>query len=70
MTLVLDGDEEEKSGTVWLDDVYKSNEEIIAEIEAGDSTPEDTKAAVNANIQNGRWFSDDLDAHFNTPSLW
>ena len=70
MTLVLDGSEEEGSGMATMENVFKSNAEIIDEIEADDSVPEDLKATVIATIMNGRWFSDDLDAHFGTPSLW
>lgn len=69
-TLVLDASEETGEATVEMQNVYKTNEAIIAEVEADDSIPEDTKAVIVGTIMNGRWFSDDLDAHFNTPSLW
>jgi para-nitrobenzyl esterase len=53
-----------------MQDVYKGNDEIIAEIEADDTLEDDMKSTIISTILNGRWFSDDLDAYFGTPSLW
>ena len=69
-TLVLDANAETGEAAFEMKDVYKTNVDIIAEIEADDSVPADTKAYIIGNIMNGRWFSGDLDAHFGTPSLW
>ncbi len=69
-TLVLDANEETGTATVEMKDVYKTNDEIIAEIEADDSVDEETKGIIISTILNGRWFSDDCDKHFNSPSLW
>lgn len=66
-TLVLDS--QEGKAVVEVKDVYKTNAEIIKEIEA-DKLDKDDKASIIANILNGRWFSKDLDDHFGTPSLW
>lgn len=69
-TLVLDADEEAGTSTAEMKNVYKTNEEIIAEIEADDTLDEEVKSSVISTVLNGRWFSDDLDEHFKTPSLW
>ncbi len=69
-TLCLDADEETGTSTAVLKNVFKTNDEIIAEIEADTAVPDEVKSVIISTIMNGRWFSDDLDAHFNTPSLW
>jgi len=69
-TLILDADEESGKATAEMKNVFKTNAEIIEEIEKDDTLPEEVKSAVISTIMNGRWFSDDLDAHFKTPSLW
>ncbi|MDO4466605.1 MAG: carboxylesterase family protein [Bacillota bacterium] len=66
-TLVMDS--QDGKAVVEVKNVFKTNAEIIAEIEADPLDSED-KASIIANILNGRWFSKDLDEHFNTPSLW
>ncbi|MCR5526883.1 MAG: carboxylesterase family protein [Lachnospiraceae bacterium] len=67
-TMVFDADD--TAATVELKDVYKTNEDIISEIEKDDTVSDDVKNYIVQNIMNGRWFSADLDEHFNTPSLW
>lgn len=67
-TLVLDA--KDGKGTFEMADVRKSNADIISEIEADTTVPEEEKLQIVQNIMNGRWFSGDLDSHFNTPSLW
>jgi para-nitrobenzyl esterase len=69
-TLVMDASEETGEATAEMQDVYKGNDEIIAEIEADDTLEDDMKSTIISTILNGRWFSDDLDAYFGTPSLW
>lgn len=69
-TLVLDASEETGAATVEMKNVYKTNAEIITEIEADESIDAETKAVILSTILNGRWFSDDLDAYYQTPSLW
>jgi para-nitrobenzyl esterase len=66
----MDASEETGEATAEMQDVYKSNDEIIAEIEADDTLEDDMKSTILSTILNGRWFSDDLDAYFGTPSLW
>ncbi|MBQ0065186.1 MAG: carboxylesterase/lipase family protein [Firmicutes bacterium] len=66
-TLVLDG--KDGKAVIEVKDVYKSNADIIKEIEA-DPLDENDKKTIISTILNGRWFSADLDAHFKTPSLW
>ncbi|MCR5294545.1 MAG: carboxylesterase family protein [Lachnospiraceae bacterium] len=68
LTLVLDADE--TKAQLEVKDVFKTNEEIIAACEADETISEEHKTYIIQNIMNGRWFSADLDAHFNTPSLW
>ena len=67
-TLVLDADA--TSASAAMKDVFKTNQEIIDEIVADTTIPEDIKSVIIATIMNGRWFSDDLDEYFHTPSLW
>lgn len=69
-TLVLDASEETGEATVEMQNVYKTNADIIAEMEADDSVDAETKATIISTIMNGRWFSSDLDEYYNTPSLW
>ena len=66
-TLVLDAKGEK--GEARMEDVSTTNEAIIEAIE--DDRLDDTdKKAIISTIMNGRWFSNDLDQHFNTPGLW
>ena len=67
-TLVLDA--EGSQAKAEIKNVFKSNEEIIQEIEKDTSLSAENKQKVIQTVMNGRWFSDDLDAHFKTPSLW
>ncbi|XME01902.1 carboxylesterase family protein [Lachnospiraceae bacterium C1.1] len=67
-TMVFDADE--TAGSTELKDVFKTNAEIISEIDADDSVSDEVKTYIVQNIMNGRWFSADMDEHFNTPSLW
>lgn len=67
-TLVLDANA--TSASAEMKDVFKTNQEIIDEIVADTTIPEDIKSVIIATIMNGRWFSDDLDECFHTPSLW
>ncbi|MCF0259646.1 MAG: carboxylesterase/lipase family protein [Erysipelotrichaceae bacterium] len=67
-TLVLDA--KDGKSVSEMKDVRKSNAEIIQDIEADKTVPEDEKKQIVQNIMNGRWFSADLDKHFSTPSLW
>ena len=46
------------------------NADIIARMEADESVSEEGKALAIANVMNGRWFSDALDAYYGNPSLW
>lgn len=69
-TLVLDASEDTGEAIVEMQNVYKTNADIIAEIDADDTLDEEIKATIISTIMNGRWFSDDLDEYYNTPSLW
>ncbi|MCD8147351.1 MAG: carboxylesterase family protein [Clostridiales bacterium] len=69
-TLVLDASEDTGEAIVEMQNVFKTNADIIAEIEADDTLDEEIKATIISTIMNGRWFSDDLDEYYNTPSLW
>ncbi len=69
-TLILDADEETKAATAEIADVYKTNAEIIAEMDADTTLSADAKAGVIANVLNGRWFSGDLDTHYKNKDLW
>lgn len=69
-TLVLDASEETGEAFAEMQNVYKTNAEIIAELEADDTIDGEIKDTIITTILNGRWFSDDLDTYFSTPSLW
>lgn len=69
-TLVLDASEDTGEAIVEMQNVFKTNADIIAEIDADDTLDEEIKATIISTIMNGRWFSDDLDEYYNTPSLW
>lgn len=66
-TLVLDAKGEK--GEARMEDVSTTNEAIIEAIE-DDQLNDTNKKAIISTIMNGRWFSNDLDQHFNTPGLW
>ena len=51
-------------------DVSASYEEIFAKMDADLTIPTKLKTAVIQNVLNGRWFSDELDEHYNCESLW
>lgn len=59
-----------ESADIRMVDRHLSCDEVIAEIEADDTIPADRKEYLLQNVLNGRWFSDELDEHFGTPSLW
>jgi para-nitrobenzyl esterase len=69
-TMVFDADETTKEATAVIEDVYKTNADIIAEMDADTTLPNDVKEGVIQNILNGRWFSADLDAHYGNADLW
>lgn len=69
-TLVFDADEETKTATAVVENVFKTNAEIIAEMDADNTLSAETKAGVISKILNGRWFSSDLDAHYENANLW
>ena len=50
--------------------VSTTYEDILAQMDADDSIPEDAKAGVIQNVMNGRWFSAALDEHYGNESLW
>lgn len=55
-------------GEARMEDVSTTNEAIIEAIE-DDQLDDTDKKAIISTIMNGRWFSNDLDQHFNTPGL-
>ena len=67
-TMVFDADD--TKATLELKDVYKTNEEIISDIDSDSTVSDEVKTYIIKNIMNGRWFSADLDEHFDTASLW
>lgn len=67
-TLILDADAEKASVTVA--DVFKSNADIIAALDADETVTAEQKDYITKNIMNGRWFSADLDAHTGAADLW
>jgi para-nitrobenzyl esterase len=50
--------------------VRTTYEQIIKEIEADNSVSSEAKKTILSKVLNGRWFSEELDKHFGTPSLW
>lgn len=68
LTMVFDADEE--NAIIEAKDVYKTYDEIMDEMDADETVPEDVKAYVIANSMNGRWFSDAVDARYGNASLW
>ena len=50
--------------------VYKTYDEIMDEMDADDSIPEEAKAYVISHSMRGRWFSDALDERYGNESLW
>lgn len=51
-------------------DRHISYDEVIEYIENYDGISEEQKDSQLKNVLNGRWFSQKLDEHFGTPSLW
>lgn len=62
-------DAKDNHGIMDIKNTYTDNQTIIESIEK-DPLDETIKKTIIQTILNGRWFSDDLDEHFNTPSLW
>ena len=62
-------DAKEDKGFMAIQNTYTTNQEIIKAIE-NDPLDETIKKVILQTILNVRWFSDDLDNYFNTPSLW
>ena len=52
------------------ENVYKTYEEIMDEMDADETIPEDAKAYVISNSMRGRWFSAALDERYGNESLW
>ncbi|MBR2258627.1 MAG: carboxylesterase/lipase family protein [Blautia sp.] len=67
-SMVFDADE--TSAIIEARDVSTTYEDILAQMDADDSVPEDTKNGVIQNVMNGRWFSAALDEHYGNESLW
>ncbi len=67
-SMVFDGTETD--AIVELKDVSTTYEQIIAQMEADTSISPELKEKVIKNVMNGRWFSDTLDQHFQSPNLW
>lgn len=65
-TLVLDATDDGKAA-VAVEDVFKTPEQIIQELQADTSLSEDAKRRVVTEVMNGRWFSTLLDATYGTP---
>jgi para-nitrobenzyl esterase len=42
----------------------------VKEIEADNSISPEAKKTILSKVLNGRWFSEGLDKHFGTASLW
>ncbi len=68
VSLVLDANETE--AIVEVKDVSTTYTDIIAAMEADTTIPADVKAAVIANVMNGRWFSEALDEYYQHENLW
>ena len=68
VSMVLDAANGE--GSEECRDVSTTYADIIARMEADESVSEEGKALAIANVMNGRWFSDALDAYYGNPSLW
>jgi para-nitrobenzyl esterase len=61
----------DKNGTIVSQtSVRTTYEQIVKDIEADDSVSPEAKKAILSKVLNGRWFSEELDKHFGTPSLW
>ena len=58
------------AASVTTENVFKTYDEIMDEMDADDSIPDDAKAYVIANSMRGRWFSDALDNRYGNESLW
>ncbi|MCR5388668.1 MAG: carboxylesterase family protein [Lachnospiraceae bacterium] len=69
-TLILDANENTGKAVIENKNVYKTNAQIIEEMEKDTSLTEKNKKKVISEVLNGRWFSDDLDKHFKNASLW
>ena len=68
MTQVFDAGE--GGATVEAKNVYKTYAEIMDEMDADETVPEDVKMKVISNSINGRWFSSELDERYGNASLW
>ena len=68
VSMVLDAENGDGSGECR--DVSTTYADIIARMEADESVSAEGKALAIANVMNGRWFSDALDAYYGNPSLW
>lgn len=66
-TLILDAID--GKAEIYLDNVYKSNHEIIDEM-GKDSLNEVDRMNLIRNVLNGRWFSSDLDEYYNNENRW
>ncbi|MDR2174856.1 MAG: carboxylesterase family protein [Synergistaceae bacterium] len=66
--LLLNAD---KNGTIVRQTSARTTyEQILKEIETDDSVSPEAKKTILSKVLNGRWFSEGLDSHFGTPSLW
>lgn len=67
-TLVLDADKEK--ATISMQDRTISYDDVLKQIEADTTISQEAKDTIVKQVLNGRWFSAQLDEHFNNDSLW
>lgn len=68
LSMVLDGDD--TTGYAECRDVSTTYEAIMDRMDADTTLSAELKGKVIANVMNGRWFSDALDARYGNKSLW
>ena len=67
--LIVDGDDENGAWAEMSTD-HTSYDEIIAQMDADTSIPQDQKEQMIQTVLNGRWFSAALDAYYGNEDLW
>lgn len=70
LSLILDADELNKTATAEIVNVFKTNQEVIDEMEADTTLSDAVKEGVISHVLNGRWFSADLDSYYGNTDLW
>ena len=70
LTLVMDASKRTGLTKIVVSNVNRTNAQLFNELNYDYAVDFNTRSALISNVLNGRWFSDEIDSHYDNPSLW